>query len=369
MKVTLVIHAMGSGGAERVMSIVANYWADHGWEVTLLTLVGQSEPSFYTLDPKIHVQQLGIAGSSANAIEAIGSSWRRIKALRAAIIASQPDVVISFMNTANVLTLMACWNLNIPVIVSEHTYPAFADTGKVWKLLMKLTYHRADLVTLLTQDALPFYPTTQGYRSMVMPNPIITPLVEVTTERLLPSPTLIAIGRLHPVKGFDILIQAFHQIHNKYPNWHLTILGEGSSRSELEELRAKLQLIERVHLPGQVQNVNAHLRQADVFVMSSRSEGFPMALCEAMACALPVISADCPSGPKEIITDGVNGILVKPEDINALAQGLETLMADPGKRQQLAQSAPQVLDRFGLEQVMGLWKDSIEKVIDRRNSN
>jgi GalNAc-alpha-(1->4)-GalNAc-alpha-(1->3)-diNAcBac-PP-undecaprenol alpha-1,4-N-acetyl-D-galactosaminyltransferase len=365
MKITLVIHAMGSGGAERVMSIVANYWASHGWEVTLLTLVGKSEPSFYALDSKINVQQLGIAGSSANAIEAIISTWRRIKTLRSAIIASQPNVAISFMNTANVLTLIACWNLNIPVIVSEHTYPAFADTGKVWKLLMKITYHRADLVTLLTQDALPFYPTTKGYRSIVMPNPIITPLREVTTEKLLSSPTLIAIGRLQPVKGFDILIQAFHQIHDKYPDWHLTILGEGSSRSELEELRAKLQLVERIHLPGQVQNVNAHLRQADIFVMSSRSEGFPMALCEAMACSLPVISADCPSGPREIIENGVDGILVATEDVNALAQGLDILMSDPAKRQQLAQAAPLVLERFGLEKVMELWKDAIQQVINR----
>ncbi len=367
MKITLVIHAMGSGGAERVMSIIANYWASYGWQVTLMTFVGPSQPSFYTLDSRINVQQLDIAGSSANAIDAIVNTWQRIRALRAAIIASKPNVVISFMNTANVLTIMACWNSNIPVIVSEHTYPAFADTGKVWKLLMKLTYHRADLVTLLTQDALPFYPTTQGYRSIVMPNPIITPLVEVTTEKLLPSPTLIAIGRLHSVKGFDILIQAFHQIHNKYPDWHLSILGEGSSRPELEELRAKLQLINRVHLPGQVQNVNAHLHQADIFVMSSRSEGFPMALCEAMACGLPVVSSDCPSGPREIIENGVNGVLVVTENVDELANGLDVLMSDPIKRQKLAQAAPQVLKRFGLEQVMVLWKEAIKQVIDRQN--
>jgi GalNAc-alpha-(1->4)-GalNAc-alpha-(1->3)-diNAcBac-PP-undecaprenol alpha-1,4-N-acetyl-D-galactosaminyltransferase len=368
MKITLVIHAMGSGGAERVMSIVANYWASHGWEVTLLTLVAQSEPPFYPLDSRIKIRQLGVSGTSSNAIAAIINSWQRIKVLRASIIASKADVVISFMDTVNVLTLIACWNSNIPVIVSEHIYPGLTTANKVWQLLMKWTYRSADLVTVLTQNAVPFFPLHQGYRTMVMPNPVLTPALSTATEKLVPSPSLIAIGRLTPQKGFDILIKAFHQIHEKYPDWQLTILGEGPIRSELEALRSQLKLNDLVHLPGQVQNVNDRLRQADIFVMSSRFEGFPMALCEAMACGLPVISADCLSGPREIIENGVDGMLVVTENVDALAQGLDALMSDPAKRQQLAQAAPLVLERFGLEKVMELWKDAIQRVIDRRKT-
>jgi GalNAc-alpha-(1->4)-GalNAc-alpha-(1->3)-diNAcBac-PP-undecaprenol alpha-1,4-N-acetyl-D-galactosaminyltransferase len=131
-------------------------------------------------------------------------------------------------------------------------------------------------------------------------------------------------------------------------------------------LRSKLDLSNRVHFLGQVQNVNAHLRQADIFVLSSRFEGFPMALCEAMACGVPVVATDCLSGPREIITDGVDGILVAMEDVDALANGMDILMADPVKRQQLAQAAPQILERFGLEQVMNRWKEAIDKVIQHR---
>jgi GalNAc-alpha-(1->4)-GalNAc-alpha-(1->3)-diNAcBac-PP-undecaprenol alpha-1,4-N-acetyl-D-galactosaminyltransferase len=365
MKVTLVIYALEGGGAERVMSIVANYWATHGWDVTLIVLADATTPAFYQLAPQIKLQHLGIIGDAPNLVTLLRTGWQRIGILRAAIIASQPDAVISFLNTVNVLTLIACRNSNIPTIVSEHIYPEFSDVNKVWQLLMKWTYRWADRVTLLTQNALPFYPASLGYRSVVIPNPVLTPEPDTATKPLMPTPSLIAMGRLRPQKGFDLLLAAFAQIRAKYPDWHLTILGEGSMRSELEVLRAELGLGECVHLPGSVKNVNAHLRQADLFVMPSRFEGFPMALCEAMACGLPVLAADCLSGPSEIVRPGIDGILVPVEDVDALAAGLDRLMGDPVWRQQLAQAAPQVLDRFGLERVMAIWTDTVKQVVDR----
>ncbi len=368
MKITLVIHAMALGGAERVMSIVANYWATHGWDVTLITLIDGSKPSAYDLDPRIKLQPLGIIGDSPNLLTLLRTGWPRIQVLRRAIVTSQPDVIVGFLNTVNVITLMATWNLQIPVIVSEHCYPGFGDVNRGWQLLMKVMYRRADLLTLLTENALPFYPVDRGYPSIIMPNPVLTPSIEVVTEKLYPTPTLIAVGSLRPVKGFDLLIRAFDRIRDKYPDWHLTILGEGASRGELTALISQLELVDRVHLPGKVENVNAYLRQADIFVMSSRFEGFPMALCEAMACGLPVIAADCLSGPREIITDGVDGILVKMEDVEALAAGMDSLMSDPVKQQQLAIAAPQILDRFGLERVMGQWAEAIDLVIARRRA-
>ncbi len=365
MKVTLVIYALEGGGAERVMSIVANYWATHGWDVTLLILADATKPAFYQLAPQIKLQHLGIIGDSPNLFALLRTGWQRIERLRAAIIASQPDVVISFLNTVNVLTLIACRNSNIPTIVSEHIYPEFSDVNKVWQLLMKWTYRWADRVTLLTQNALPFYPASKGYRSIVIPNPVLTPVPDTATATLMPTPSLIAMGRLRPQKGFDLLLPAFAKLRAKYPDWHLTILGEGSMRSELEALRSQLGLVECVHLPGSVKNVNAHLRQAALFVMPSRFEGFPMALCEAMACGLPVLAADCLSGPREIVREGIDGILVPSEDINALTTGLDRLMGDPALRQQLAQAAPQVLERFGLERVMEIWTDTVKQVVDR----
>lgn len=368
MKVTLIIYALGGGGAERVMSIMANYWASCGWDITLIMLVEPTEASFYQLDPRIKLRSLGIAEDSANIFVAIANTWRRVKILRREIIASDPDVAISFMNSVNVYNIWACWNLNIPTIVSEHTYPGANDAGRIWQFMMKKFYRYADVVTVLTQNAVPFYPPASGYQTIVMPNPIATPDPAIAIERLLPTFSLISVGRLDPRKGFDLLLRAFHQIRDRHPDWQLTILGEGEIRAELEALRAELKLGDCVHLPGAVKNVSEYLHQADLFVMSSRVEGFPMALCEAMACGLPTIATDCLSGPSDIIDCGVNGLLVPSEDINALAVGLDALMSDPAKRQQLADNAPQVLDRFGLEQVMVLWSKAIDRAISHRKS-
>jgi GalNAc-alpha-(1->4)-GalNAc-alpha-(1->3)-diNAcBac-PP-undecaprenol alpha-1,4-N-acetyl-D-galactosaminyltransferase len=367
MRVTLVIYGLSSGGAERVMSILANYWVCHGWDVTLIVLVDPSQPAFYSLDPRIKIQSLGIAKESIYPLAAICYGGWRVAVLRRAIIASQPDAIVSFMNAVNVYSILAGWNLNVPIIVSEHTYPGATDANRIWQLLMKWSYRHADLVTVLTQNAIPFYPAAAGYQTIAIPNPILTPAPAIETgRRSVAAPSLIAVGRLEHCKGFDLLLSAFHQLQAKHPEWQLTILGEGGQRAALADLCTQLQLTDRVHFPGAVTNVREYLDRADLFVLSSRVEGFPMALCEAMACGLPVLAADCLSGPRDIIEDGVNGVLIATEDVDALVAGLDGLMSDPARRQQLAHNAPQILDRFGLERVMAIWTEAIEKSIYRR---
>ncbi|MFQ4145378.1 glycosyltransferase family 4 protein [Chlorogloeopsis sp. ULAP02] len=367
MRLTLVISSLTSGGAERVMSIMANYWAAKGWTITLLTLPESSVSPFYNLDSRIQYVPLGIAGNSSNLLAAISNNLKRIQILRSVIVESKPDIVISFLDITNVLTLLATQKLRIPLVVDEQVHPAMYPIGKIWELLRQWTYLKADRVVAVTARALNYFSPQIQSHGCVIPNPALSVSnSDSSSTQLLVKPSLIAIGRLVPQKGFDLLLQAFAKLKDYYPEWTLTILGEGELRPELESLRDRLGLVNRVHLLGTVKNPHDYLKQADIFVMSSRFEGFPNALCEAMACGLPVISTDCPSGPKEIIRDGIDGILVPNLDESALATAMARLMSNEQERKLLAMRAPEVTERFSLEKVMGMWEALIEEVIKEK---
>jgi GalNAc-alpha-(1->4)-GalNAc-alpha-(1->3)-diNAcBac-PP-undecaprenol alpha-1,4-N-acetyl-D-galactosaminyltransferase len=367
MKLTLVSSSLNVGGAERVMSILANYWAANGWQITILTFDDGAEPPFYDLDRRIDLQPLGIRSQDGFkfSVSSMLYNLRRIQVLKQAIVASQPDLVISCVNTTNIMTLLACRGLKVKTIVSEHVHPTFGQLNKATQLLQKLTYQQADLVTVQTHAALSFFPIDR-YKTFVIPNPVVLPDSEPIQSQLYTDDRhLLAIGKLIPQKGFDLAIKAFAQVAHKYPEWTLTILGEGEMRSELEKLCLELDLEDRVFMPGVVKNIDAHLRKADIFILPSRFEGFPVTLCEAMACGVPVIASNCLSGPREIVHDGIDGMLVKPDNISALAIGMSQLMSDPGKRQYFSHHAPKVLDRFGVEPVAAIWHRAIEQVLQR----
>lgn len=365
MRCTLIIYSLTSGGAERVISRMANYWAAKGWQINLLTFDDGKKPPFYDLDAQISHIHLGIAGYSPNPIIGLWNNLTRIQALRSAIINSKPNVVISFMHQTNEIVLLATRWLKVPVIVSERIDPVRHSTGRIWKQLRQWTYPFADRIVVQTKRAGDYFSSKLQKRICVIPNPVLFPPDEKELSgKLLGERSLIAMGRLVPQKGFDLLLEAMAKLKDRYPEWTLTILGEGELRPQLESLRDELGLGDRVHLVGRVTNPHEFLQQADIFIMSSRFEGFPNALCEAMSCGLPVISTDCPNGPREIIRDGVDGILVPNENVPALVPAMERLMSDEKERQRLADRAKEVTEKFGLEKVMVIWESLINEVIE-----
>jgi len=364
MRITLVIYSLNAGGAERVMSTMANYWAAKGWTVNLLTLGSPDARPFYELHPAVCHRALGLAGKSGNPLVAMAKNLHRVRLLRRAICETDPDVVISTMSPTNVLTLVATKGMKVPVIVREANNPYQSVIGWQWAFLRRWTYPNASRVVLLSGDSLTYFSRAVRKRSVVIPNPVMM--------EALPQPpkscngadrTIIAMGRFVPQKGFEMLLQAFARIADRHPEWTLEILGDGPLREELEALVEKRGLTGRVRMPGVTKQPFEKLRKADIFVLSSRFEGFPNALCEAMACGLPPISFDCRTGPAEIIRDGIDGVLVPAENVDALGEAMDQLMGDAKRRAALAARAPEVLDRFGLEKVMGIWEKMISDLV------
>jgi len=345
------------------MSVMANYWANKGWEITLFTLDDSSTPPFYDLDSRIHHVPLGIAGDSPNLLAGIWNNLKRVHVLRCAIRDSKPEAVLSFIDKTNVLTLLATRGLKVPVLVSERIDPLGYSIGKVWGKLRNWTYPVANGVVLQTQRSLTHFPRRINAKLMIIHNPIALPGGQTSSNGLVTKPSIISMGRFDRQKGFDLLLRAFAQVKDRHSVWTLMIIGEGPLRGELESLRRELSLTDHVHLPGRIKNPHEILKQAELFVMSSRFEGFPNALCEAMACGLPVIATDCLSGPSEIIREGIDGLLVPPEDVGALAKAMDRLMSNEMERKRLGSRAVEISERFGLEKVMGMWEELLGGIV------
>jgi glycosyltransferase involved in cell wall biosynthesis len=362
MRIASVIYSLSAGGAERVASTMVNYWVGAGEQVTLVTF-DSVEKDFYRIDARVKRIGLGLTSQSKNWREFIGNNLRRVQSLRALLRSSQFDVVVSFVDKVNVLVLLATVGLGVPVIVSEQIDPRKHPVGRVTAGLRRLLYPSARAVVVQTagisQWARGFVRKDAIY---VIPSPVSEQFLgsrgsNDTTARH----TILGMGRLEPQKGFDRLLTAFARCAERHPEWTLRIVGEGAERPRLHTLAVKLGIESRVRLDTVTKEPEKVLRDSNLFVLSSHYEGFPNVLLEAMACGLPVISFDCPSGPREMIRDGIDGVLVPPDDVEALAKAMDSLMGGQEERGRLAARAVEVSERFSLPRVMAMWSGVLGK--------
>ena len=265
------------------------------------------------------------------------------------------------MTTANILLALAAKGLGIPAVGSERIHPPMLPLGTVWEWLRQHIYGQLDMLVALTKEsAVWLKANTKIQKIEIIPNTVnypITPQPPVIKPKFVSNSfNLIAVGRLSYQKGFDRLIQAFSTLASRFPEWNLTILGEGDCRQILEQQIAELGLEQRVSMPGVVGNLGDWYTEADLYVMTSLFEGFPNALGEAMSYGLPVISVDCDTGPRDIIRHQVDGLLVPQNDHHALVETLKMLMGDKMLRQQYAERSVEIRERLSIENISSLWE-------------
>lgn len=363
MRLLIYIHSLENGGAERVIANLANHWAAAGWDVTVVTVAPRAT-DFYVLDPAVERVCLDLAGKRPNLLASAVRLARRIRGLRRVLRRVRPDIALSAMHTANVVLAAAALGLpDLRTFGSEHNFPPRAPMGILWETMRRHAYARLSAVVALTRECADWLSAHTAARSVVViPNAACWPLAAHAPE-VDPATccgpgrrVLLGVGRLSVEKNFATLVATFAKLAPRYPDWDLIILGEGPERGALEAQVRDAGLAGRVILPGCVGNPGAWYARAGLYAMTSHFEGFPNTLVEAMAHGLPAVSFDCDTGPRDIIRQGIDGLLVPPGDAGMLAEALDGLMGDDARRRAFAVRATEVRERFSMAKIAAMWE-------------
>jgi glycosyltransferase involved in cell wall biosynthesis len=364
-RIILAVSSLSAGGAERVISEMANAWAEQGKDVAVLTISG-IDVDHYQLLPSVSRIALNLLWDSCSIWQSMRGNFQRSLDIRRAVRSFRPDVVVSFIDQTNVRLLAALIASGIPVVVSERIDPRRYRVGMPWEWARRLLYPLADGLVVQTPSVAPWAgKIVPSSRVRVIPN-FVRELPTQSLFKYEDKRLVLAVGRLVPQKGFDLLIRSFAKSQAAANGYQLTILGEGPARPHLEALARTEGVSDAVFLPGVVAEPAEWMAQASVFVLPSRFEGFPNALLEAMAMGCAVIASNCDSGPAEIVRDGENGLLVPPEDVKALTSAIRRLLDDAEYRQALGEAALEVRQRFSRATQMARWNELIQAVTENR---
>lgn len=357
LTICVVVATLGGGGAERVVIELARSWASAGHAVTITTLM-PSVADEYSIPAGVERCTLDLSGTSRHVVESLWNTVARDRALRAFLLGKRPDVVVSFMDATNVRVLRATRRTGIPVVISEETDPTSYPLAWRWRVLRRALYPRADALVVHAEGLRSWANRVMLRRSRVhvVPNAIWLDIQPSAPRGTNDRYVVLGMGRLTHVKGFDVLLRAFAEVAPRAASWDLVIWGEGPERASLEALARELGIADRARFPGRTDDPAAAYPAADVFALPSRTEAFPLALVEAMASGLPVVASALRTGPSEVVENGNNGLLVRPDDPASLRDALERLIGDADLRSRLGAAATGVQSRYSRSSVAAQWE-------------
>lgn len=281
-----------------------------------------------------------------------------VLAVRRYLRTASPDLFISFIHNINIIAGLAHIGFRNPLIVSERGDPVRTEMDRVWKILRFFAYQRADKITVLFDAFQDFSAGRYKHKVRTIHNPVLAP----PCEKPLNQPrqpdqkwTFLALSRLAKSKQLDLMLELFAELHQRYPNTQLKIFGEGKERESLSAKIVELGLQDSAVLSPNTRNIYDELCQADIYLMTSRYEGFPNALVEALSVGLPAVVFQCHDGMKELVQHGDNSLLIQEQDREGYVQAMEQLMSDRELYQKISQNARSVTQKFSFENFYSKW--------------
>lgn len=345
LKIVFVIHGLRAGGAEKVLTMLVNYLVTVGFDVYVLVF-SKKEP-FYDLHPSVKIKKIVHELKSKSIFSKVIFVFKRINLLRDEFRLIDPDVVVSFLTEMNIYSTIAAILAHQKIILSEHTNFKRHENKIIGKI-RRIVYPYANSVVVLTNYDKKKYKFLKSVHVIKNPLVLINKHSNIEREKII-----LGVGRLVHVKGFDMLIKAFSML--KTNEWKLIILGEGPARTDLEKLIRKLNLENRIIMSGTTKDVEMYYKKASIFVLSSRTEGFPGVLCEAMGYGCPSIAYDCLTGPRDIIDNNKNGLLVEANNVEKLSCEINDLMFNMKKRKYLSYNAMDITKELDINKIGAAW--------------
>lgn len=360
-KIAFVIASLNAGGAERVLTNIANDLVK-SFDVTII-LLHKCTP-FYELDKNISITYcLESYNPNPNILQSLKNHFLIFYSVLKILKKNKIDVGIGFMTTSNIHLAMASKVNGNPCIISERIHPEHHHLGRFWQILRNISYPFAKILVVQTESIKKYFEAfVKSDKIEVIKNPLSIQLMDKRENYVNRKNIILNVGRLDDQKHQELLIRAFSNLNNE--NWEVILVGEGQLRKEYENLIFTLGLEQKISLVGNVTNIEDYYNIASIFVFTSRYEGFPNALTEAIYFGLPCISTDCPTGPSEIIESGKNGFLIPVGDQDELENKLKSLISDENLRQEFSRKGIESSNDFHPQVINTIWKSLINKIIN-----
>ncbi|MBE5822936.1 MAG: glycosyltransferase family 4 protein [Butyrivibrio sp.] len=392
--IAMYIGSLQKGGAERVMSNLCDYFFEQGYKVTLVTtylaaneyevkhaawksVPAGAENATLVADLDENPVWVDLSGGEKNGIQRVFSALLkseqkdrltnfrlRHKKLRDIWRLLQPDVILSFIGKNNIMALSTATREGIKVVVSVRADPDWEYSTATLKAGMLSNFGKAAGVVVQSNGAKDKFPGFIQKKCTILPNSMDPSFVRkrYMGER---EKSIVMVARLHENKNQSLVMEAFKEAtKDRFKDYKLVFYGDGPDRLKLQHKATSLEIADRVEFKGNVKHVAEHIEKAKLFVLASGHEGMPNSLIEAMSLGLACISTDCPcGGPRDLIEDGVNGLLIPVGDVKALTDAMVKVLESDELANRLGKAATKVQERFAPDIANAMWKEYFDKIV------